>query len=206
MVGWGASIAMPAAGGEVYDWIIVKLAPEANMTGFSWIRRAWAAGTAVLAGLALMVCVKMPLRGQADKPAAPASAASTSALSLPKAVVLEPADVNKMLQASAGEKPLVLQVGFDVLYRGGHIPSSDYAGPASKEDGLAVLRKRLESVPRDKFILLYCGCCPWDHCPNVKPAYDAVVKMGFRNVKVMHVDQNFGTNWINEGYAAVKGQ
>jgi thiosulfate/3-mercaptopyruvate sulfurtransferase len=169
------------------------------MKYFSPLRRVFLPALAAGAGVALIAAAGLPLRGQTES-------TSTSATTLPSAALVEPADLAKTLQSSRDEKPLVLQVGFDVLYRQGHIPGSDYAGPASKEDGLQVLRKRLESVPRDKLIVLYCGCCPWDHCPNVKPAYDAVRKMGFRNVKVMHVDQNFGTNWIEKGFPSVKGQ
>jgi thiosulfate/3-mercaptopyruvate sulfurtransferase len=169
------------------------------MKDFALIRRALLPGIAGVAGLALIAWPGLLLRGQTSPNPAWAESLSPAAL-------VEPQDLAKMLQSSTGEKPLVLQIGFDVLYRQGHIPRSAYAGPASTQDGLAVLRKRLESVARDKFIVLYCGCCPWDHCPNVKPAYDAVRKMGFRNVKVMHVDQNFGTNWINQGYPAAKGQ
>ena len=168
-------------------------------------RQLFLLGIAGVAGLALGTYSGLPLRGQTQKPASP-PAQATSAESLPAAVVLEPDGLNKVLQSSTGEKPLVLQVGFDVLYRQVHIPGSEYAGPASKEDGMQVLRKRPESVPHDKFIVLYCGCCPWDHCPNVKPAYDAMKKMGFTNVKVMHVANNLATDWIDKGFPISKGQ
>ncbi|PYQ37297.1 MAG: rhodanese-like domain-containing protein, partial [Acidobacteria bacterium] len=47
--------------------------------------------------------------------------------------------------------------------------------------------------------------CPWDHCPNVKPAVDALQKMGFRNVKVLYIGENFGSDWVNKGYPTAKG-
>jgi thiosulfate/3-mercaptopyruvate sulfurtransferase len=169
-------------------------------------RRALVRVIAGVAGLALVAWPGVPARGQTSAGTSASAGASASAESLPQSALVEPQDLEKTLQSSTGAKPLILQIGFDVLYRQGHIPGSEYAGPGSKEDGLQGLRKRLESVPRDKFIVLYCGCCPWDHCPNVKPAYDAVREMGFRNVRVMHVDQNFGTNWINQGFPVAKGQ
>ena len=36
---------------------------------------------------------------------------------------------------------LVIHVGFPVLYRSVHIPGTSYAGPGSKEEGIADLKK-----------------------------------------------------------------
>jgi thiosulfate/3-mercaptopyruvate sulfurtransferase len=61
-------------------------------------------------------------------------------------------------------------------------------------------------MPRTNLIVLYCGCCPWDHCPNVKPADDTLHAMGFTNVKVLYISNNFGTNWVDKGYPVAKGE
>jgi rhodanese-related sulfurtransferase len=114
-------------------------------------------------------------------------------------------DLVKMLQ-SGKEKPLMLQVGSHMLFLQAHIPGSEYAGAAGTEAGLQQLRKRVDSLPRNKFIVLYCGCCPWNHCPNVKPADDALHAMGFTNVKVLYIADNFGTNWVEKGYPTAKGE
>jgi hypothetical protein len=84
-------------------------------------------------------------------------------------------------------------------------PGAEYIGPASSESGLQSLRKRAEPLPRDKFIVIYCGCCPWSHCPNIKPADDALRAMGFTNVKVLYIADNFGANWVDKGYPTAKG-
>jgi len=112
----------------------------------------------------------------------------------------------KILQSAKSEKPLMIQVGSHVLYTQAHIPGSEYIGPASSETGLQSLRKRVESLPRNKFIVLYCGCCPWSHCPNVKPADDALRAMGFTNVKTLYIADNFGTDWVDKGYPVAKGE
>jgi len=96
-------------------------------------------------------------------------------------------DLVKVLQSSKGEKPLVIQVGSHVLFSQAHISGSEYIGPASSEAGLQKLRKRVASLPRTQSIVLYCGCCPWDHCPNVKPADDLLHSLGFMNVKVLYI-------------------
>ena len=52
----------------------------------------------------------------------------------------------------------MIQVGSHVLYAQAHIPGSEYIGPRHRRRGFAVrLRKRVESLPRTRLIVLYCG-------------------------------------------------
>jgi rhodanese-related sulfurtransferase len=125
---------------------------------------------------------------------------------IPASRLINPDELVKILQSAQNEKPLMIQVGSHVLYSQAHIPGSEYIGPASSESGLQTLRKRVEPLPRSKFILLYCGCCPWSHCPNIKPADDALHAMGFSNVKVLYIANNFGANWVEKGYPVAKGE
>jgi rhodanese-related sulfurtransferase len=133
-------------------------------------------------------------------------AAVAQATSIPATRLINPEDLVKLLQSSGKDKPLLIQVGSHVLFSQAHIPGSEYIGPASSEAGLQQLRKRIESLPRTKFIVLYCGCCPWSHCPNVKPADDALRSLGFTNVKVLYIADNFGANWVERGYPVDKGE
>jgi thiosulfate/3-mercaptopyruvate sulfurtransferase len=119
---------------------------------------------------------------------------------------IEPETLAQILQSSKGEKPLLIQVGFHVLYVQGHIPGSEYIGPASDATTLQKLRDRVQSLPRDKFIVIYCGCCPWNHCPNLKPAHDALLALGFTNVKALHIPNNIATDWRDKGYPTNKGE
>jgi rhodanese-related sulfurtransferase len=128
------------------------------------------------------------------------------ASSIPASGLINPEELIKILQSSKGEKPLMIQVGSHVLYEQAHIPGSEYIGPASYESGLQQLRNRVQALPRTKFIVIYCGCCPWSHCPNVKPADDALRALGFTKVKVLYLPDNFGANWVDKGYPVAKGE
>jgi len=132
--------------------------------------------------------------------------AAAQATSIPTTRLINPEDLVKILQTSGTKKPLIIQVGSHVLYAQAHIPGSEYIGPASSEAGLQQLRQRVEPLPRTKFIVLYCGCCPWGHCPNVKPADDALHAMGFTNVRVLYISDNLGTNWVDKGYPTARGE
>lgn len=127
------------------------------------------------------------------------------ASSIPSSRLINPAELAKALQSPGTKKPLMIQVGSHVLYSQAHIPGSEYIGPAASAAGIEQLRKRVASVPKNTPIVLYCGCCPWDHCPNVKPADDALQALGFTNVKVLYIANNFGTDWVDKGYPVAKG-
>ena len=120
--------------------------------------------------------------------------------------LINPEELVTILQSPKAEKPLLIHVGFHVLYLQAHIPGSEYIGPASDPAALQKLRARVESLPRDKFIVIYCGCCPWNHCPNLKPADDALRAMGFTNVKALYLADNIATNWRDRGYPTAKGE
>lgn len=119
---------------------------------------------------------------------------------------LTPEELVRILQVKHGKKPLLLYVGPRMLYAQAHIPGSEFIGQGASAEGLQSLRARAGSLPKKTAIVLYCGCCPWTHCPNVNPAYDALVRLGFTNVKVLYIMNNFGADWVDKGYAVEKGQ
>ncbi len=113
--------------------------------------------------------------------------------------LIQPNEVAAQLAAN-GAHPAIFQVGPNVLYRGKHIPGAVYAGPASKPEGLELLKQAVDKLPRDGEIVLYCGCCPWGNCPNVKPAMAMLKEMGFTYAKAMYVENNFAKDWTEKGY------
>lgn len=117
---------------------------------------------------------------------------------------LSPAELVHILDAKA-PKPLLFHVGSHMFYLQAHIPGSEYLGAGATPEGIQNLRQRVDSLPKNTFIVLYCGCCPWSHCPNVNPAYDALLHMGFTNVKVLFLANNFGADWVDKGYPIAKG-
>ncbi|HSM78495.1 MAG TPA: rhodanese-like domain-containing protein [Bryobacteraceae bacterium] len=135
-------------------------------------------------------------------PEQPAQTKAASADSLP---TIQPEDLVKALNAKAG-KPLLLHVGFHNLYVHAHIPGSEYAGPASRPEGMEQLKKRVASLPHNTYIVIYCGCCPWVHCPNIHPAFEELRRMGFTNVKVLYIASNFGQDWIQKNYPVARGE
>jgi thiosulfate/3-mercaptopyruvate sulfurtransferase len=119
---------------------------------------------------------------------------------------ISPQALVRILQSNQGTKLLILNVGPRVLYAQAHIKGAEYIGPASDARGIERLRERVKSVPKTKQIILYCGCCPWDRCPNVHPAFAELHKLGFRSVKVLMIANNIGADWVDKDYPVERGQ
>ncbi|HLK50786.1 MAG TPA: rhodanese-like domain-containing protein [Bryobacteraceae bacterium] len=117
---------------------------------------------------------------------------------------LEPKNLVAQLQAK-GATPTLIHVGFPVMYRGRHIPASLYAGPAAKPEGLDAIKAAVEKLPRSRQIVIYCGCCPFDRCPNIRPAMALLKQMGFTNVKALDLPANFAADWVDHGYPVEQG-
>jgi thiosulfate/3-mercaptopyruvate sulfurtransferase len=99
---------------------------------------------------------------------------------------------------------LVIQVGFKILYDQDHIPDAVFTGPASFPAGRAALRDSLKNINRNRNIILYCGCCKWKDCPNIRPAFKTVQELGFQNVKVLFLEDTFVKDWEQKGYPVTK--
>lgn len=133
----------------------------------------------------------------------PASAQPGTAPLIPKTALIQPADLAAELKS--GTAPTILQVGFSVLYGQAHIPGAIYAGPTGQDAGIANLKTQVAALAKDKPLVIYCGCCPWEKCPNVDAAWKSLAAMGFTNVKVLYLASNFGADWADKGYPTVKG-
>lgn len=132
----------------------------------------------------------------------PALAETTLVASIPAADVIQPADLSASVESSSVPKPLILQVGFRTMYDQSHIPGAEYAGPGNMPAGLQVLSDRVAALPKETAIVIYCGCCPWNRCPNIAAAYDTLHRLGFTRVKVLYIADNFGTDWVDKGHPA----
>ena len=151
---------------------------------------------------ALFAALAIPNILHGQQPAA--NSLTPVSASIPQSVLIQPAELVQMLHNS--EKPLMLHVGSHVLYAEAHIPGSEYAGAAGTSAGLQALRKRVSGLKKDQLIVIYCGCCPWGHCPNIRPAYEQLHSLGFTQIKALYLADNFGTDWVDKGYPVAKGR
>ena len=68
----------------------------------------------------------------------------------------------------------------------------------------AAIEQQLKNIDKDQKVVIYCGCCPYEHCPNVRPAIDAVKQMKFTNYFLLDLPHNIKKDWIDKGYPVSK--
>ena len=71
---------------------------------------------------------------------------------------------------------------------------------------MILLKKFAAPLKKDQLIVIYCGCCPWNRCPNIGPAYKQLRDLGFTNVKALYLANNFGDDWVAKGYPTERGE
>ncbi len=121
------------------------------------------------------------------------------------AQILKPAELAQELADKNGTPPTFVYVGFRTLFAGGHIPGATFHGTASTEQGLGDLKNWAEALPRSTNLVIYCGCCPFEKWPNIRPAFTALDKMGFKRIRVLILSTSFVTDWVEKGFPTEKG-
>jgi len=119
---------------------------------------------------------------------------------------VQPADFAQELQQEKDSYPTVIYVGVKTLYEGAHIPGAVFYGPGSTDRGLAELKKFASTLPRNSDVVLYCGCCPLEKCPNLRPAFTALQASGFARLRVLILPTSFNIDWVEKGFPVHKGE
>ena len=60
-------------------------------------------------------------------------------------------------------------------------------------------RAILNKLDKNTEIVLVCGCCPFEHCPNIRPSFELMTEMKFTNQKLLNLSHNLKVDWINKG-------
>ena len=109
--------------------------------------------------------------------------------------LIEPAALAKVLADPAAKTPLVFCIGPGAVVKG-----SIDMGAARDSVNLGKFRQRLAGLPKNTPLVIYCGCCPFVHCPNIRPAFRLLNEMGFTQAMLLDVPRNIKVDWIDKGY------
>jgi thiosulfate/3-mercaptopyruvate sulfurtransferase len=113
--------------------------------------------------------------------------------------LMAPSDLAAVLNNANAKKPIVYSVGPGALIKG----SLDM-GPAHEKENLDKLKAALSKLPKNADIIIYCGCCPFDRCPNIRPAFSLLNEMQFTNARLLNLEHNIRTDWVAKGYPSVQ--
>lgn len=109
--------------------------------------------------------------------------------------LMAPAELAKLINEGNANQPLVFCIGPSAIIKG-----SVNLGAAKDKDNLKNLKQQLLQLPKTKSIVIYCGCCPFQNCPNIRPAFELLNKMNFINHKLLNLPKNIKVDWIDKGY------
>jgi hypothetical protein len=112
--------------------------------------------------------------------------------------LMEPSELSGII-TSKPDSVIIISVGpFNT------IPGGIHTGMAGDKEGIEKFKTQLSTIDKNSKIVIYCGCCPFEHCPNVRPALDALKEMNFTNYYLLNLPENIKINWIDKGYPAVQ--
>ena len=109
--------------------------------------------------------------------------------------LLEPKDLAATLNDSKQPQPLIISVGPAGLTKG-----SVETGDVKEKENLKKLRTLLAKEDKKKEIVIYCGCCPFKDCPNIRPAFRLLNEMHFVNHKLLNLPHNIKVDWLSKKY------
>ena len=115
------------------------------------------------------------------------------------AQLLAPADLAAVLNNPNAQKPIIYSVGPGALIR-----NSIDMGPAHEKENLEKLKLALGKLPKNADIVIYCGCCPFERCPNIRPAFTILNEMKFTHAHLLNLEHNIRTDWVAKGYPSVQ--
>ena len=111
--------------------------------------------------------------------------------------LLEPPVLAKAI--SQNKNPYtVISVGPGAL-----IPGSIDIGATDNPAALNKLKAELGKLKKNTSVVLYCGCCPFAYCPNVRPAIELLKQEKFTNYKLLNLPRNIKSDWLDKGYPSV---
>ena len=109
--------------------------------------------------------------------------------------LLAPADLAATINNKDASQPVIYSIGPSAYIKG----SIDIGNTKEKEN-LDKFKEQVSKLPKNAAIVIYCGCCPFEHCPNIRPAFNLLAKMNFTDYKLLNLEHNIKIDWINKGY------
>jgi thiosulfate/3-mercaptopyruvate sulfurtransferase len=113
--------------------------------------------------------------------------------------LMAPADLARIIADPQAKQPYIFCIGPGAVIKG-----SIDMGPARDSANLNKLRQQLSKLPKDATVVIYCGCCPFVHCPNIRPAFMLLTEMKFTHPLLLNLEHNIKTDWIDKGFPVTK--
>lgn len=111
---------------------------------------------------------------------------------------MECAELNTLIKNKTA--PIIINCGNQANILGAvSIGELDQSGTWKQKLRTALRNKQLDKS-FNKSVVVYCGCCSSDNCPNVGPVITELNDLGFKNVKGLYFFDGYGPEWKGKGY------
>ncbi len=114
-----------------------------------------------------------------------------------KSQLIEPYELSEII-TSGLDQPVIISIG-----PAGLIKNSIEVGECRFSENLAKLNDKVSGLSKNSDIVLYCGCCPFKDCPNIRPAFTLLNDLGFKNHRLLNLSNNLKTDWIDKNYPII---
>lgn len=104
-------------------------------------------------------------------------------------------EMAEKIKTNAKDKPLLFNVGPMENIKG-----AVFVGRGTSISAIDKMKSTLSMENKARTVVVYCGCCSYASCPNIKPAFDALVSLGFKNAKVLDLPEGIKPDWVAKGY------
>lgn len=109
--------------------------------------------------------------------------------------LIEPSELARIIGDTSAKKPIIYSIG-----PGANIKGCIEMGAAQEKENLDKLKSALSNLDKNTEIVILCGCCPFEHCPNIRPSFELLNEMKFTNHKLLNLSHNLKVDWIDKGY------
>lgn len=109
--------------------------------------------------------------------------------------LIEPSALAAIIANSKVNQPKIFNIGVV-----DNIKGAINLGGVSEKENLQKLNNALSKLPKNTFLVVYCGCCPFERCPNIRPAVDLIKTLGFTKGRLLNLPTNLKQNWVDKGY------
>lgn len=115
------------------------------------------------------------------------------------AQLIAPATLAARITDSSRTTPVIIGIG-----PGGGIKGAIELGQSKDKENQDKLRSLLKGYSSETEVIIYCGCCPFSQCPNIRPAFRIANEMHFKNARLLDIPANLKKDWIDKGYPVVE--
>ena len=78
------------------------------------------------------------------------------------------------------------------------------AGPVNDAQGFEQFKNKVYTIDKSKDIVIYCGCCTSENCPNIRPAIKFLNDNGYKKAKVLNIPTGIKEDWVQKGFPVEK--